>query len=201
MLLNNIMKKYKTITRNAGVKTLYAILLCLYSSVGMSSTLTGVKYNTLQNEEIELVFSLSEAIIGQPQVKTSMNPARIDITFNADDFDLELLSTTVEHAGVNSITVQKLAGLVVASINLDKLSIFDIRQNDNKFSLTLNKSSANIPVAKLTPVGGDFINNIDSIDFRRGLENEAQVLVYLEDSMVAVDVSDRKLGKALYRIS
>ncbi|WP_440877226.1 type IV pilus secretin PilQ [Thalassotalea sp. PLHSN55] len=194
MLLNNKMKKINTTIRTAGIKLLYTALLCVCSSTAFSATLTGVEYNTLQNQEIELVFSLSETISVQPQVKTSMNPARIDITFDADDFDLQLLSTTVEHAGVENITVQKLAGLVVASINLEKLAIFDVKQTDNQFAVTLNKNSSNTPIAKLTPVGGDFINNIDSIDFRRGQENEAQVLVYLADSMVAVDVSD-KLGK------
>ncbi len=194
MLLNKKMNNYKTFIRIASVKAFYVSFLCLFSSMVMSATLTGVKYNTLQNEEIELLFSLSETINKQPQVKTSMNPARIDITFNANDFDLELLSTKVEHAGVKSITVQKMAGLVVASVNLDKLSVFDVNLSDNQFSVILNKDTSNSPVAKLTPVGGEFINNVDSIDFRRGQENEAQVFVYLEDSMVAVDVSD-KLGK------
>ena len=175
-------------------KALLTSVLCFCSTAVFAASLTGVKYNTIQNEEIELVFSLSENITEQPKVKTSMTPAKIDITFAADDFDTELMETTVEHAGVENIIVKKLAGRVVASINLEKLTVFDVSQKDNEFSLVFNKDTSDSPVAKLTPVGGDFINNIDTIDFRRGQDNEAQLLVYLEDSMVAVDVSD-KLGK------
>ena len=175
-------------------KTLLASVLCFCSTAVFSASLTGVKYNTIQNEEIELVFTLSENISEQPKVKTSMSPAKIDITFAADDFDSELMETVVQHAGVDTVIVKKLSGNVVASINLDKLTVFDVSQQGNEFSLVFNRDSSNSPVAKLTPVGGDFINNIDTIDFRRGQDNEAQLLVYLEDSMVAVDVSD-KLGK------
>ena len=46
----------------------------------------------------------------------------------------------------------------------------------------------------LNPAGEQFINHIESLDFRLGEENTAEVLVYLKDSKVAVDVSD-KLGK------
>lgn len=180
--------------KNKSVKGIFAVLTYFISSVVVAASLTGVKYNTLQNEEIELVFSLSESIVNQPQIKTSMSPARIDITFNADQFDPNLALTEIKHAGVNDISVQKLAGQVVASVNLEKLSVFDVSQDGNQFSLTLNKDSSNSPVARLAPVGAEFINNVDSIDFRRGQDDEAQVFVYLEDSMVAVDVSD-KLGK------
>jgi len=194
MLLNKQMKNYNHFIKNMSAKALLTSVLCFCSTAVFAASLTGVKYNTIQNEEIELVFSLSENITEQPKVKTSMTPAKIDITFAADDFDTELMETTVEHAGVENIIVKKLAGRVVASINLEKLTVFDVSQKDNEFSLVFNKDTSDSPVAKLTPVGGDFINNIDTIDFRRGQDNEAQLLVYLEDSMVAVDVSD-KLGK------
>ena len=159
-----------------------------------ASQLTGISYNTLQNDEIELRFSLSETISVQPSVRTSMSPAQIKITFEADSFDEKLADTVIEHAGVNHVSVQKLAGKVVATIHLNTLSIFDVKQNQNTFSLLLNKAVEDSPVTKISPVGSNFINRVDTIDFRKGRNDEAQVLVFLEDSMVAVDVSD-KLGK------
>ncbi len=170
------------------------MLLTLVSVTSVSADLTGVSYNTMQNDEIELVFSLTENIVSQPIVKTSMNPARIDITFEANNFSDNLLKTVISHAGVRDITVQKLAGKVVASVNLDQLSIFDVSQHNNEFSLVLNKDIVSASLGSLAPVGGEFINNIASIDFRKGQGNEAQLIVDLDDSMVAVDVSDR-LGK------
>ncbi|QOL26560.1 type IV pilus secretin PilQ family protein [Thalassotalea sp. LPB0316] len=171
---------------------LVATLLLPFSLV--AAQLTGLSYNTLQNDEIELRFSLSDVITVQPSVKTSMSPAQISITFEADSYDPQLAKTVVEHAGVDHVSVEKLAGKVVATIHLDSLSIFDVKQSQNQFSLLLNKAVENSPVTKISPVGSNFINRVDNIDFRKGRNDEAQVLVFLEDSMVAVDVSD-KLGK------
>lgn len=194
MLLFKTIKNYKLFTCCTRVKVFTSLFLCLFSTVTWSASLTGMQYNTMQNDEIELVFSFSETITVQPAVKTTMNPARIDITFEADSFEQNLSNVLVSHAGVENVTVQKLAGKVVATVNLDKLSIFDISQSENEFTLTLNKGLPDSPVAKISPLGGEFINNIQSVDFRRGQANEAQLFVYLDDSMVAVDVSN-KLGK------
>jgi type IV pilus assembly protein PilQ len=193
MLLLNKMNKYNSY-KMLNIKYLISGVMCLFSTFAMSSSLTGVKYNTMQNEEIKLTFILSEDLKIQPKVKTSMSPASIVLTFEADSFDLQLQETIVEHAGVKSVTVQKRSGRVVATIHMDQLSVFDVSQIDNEFSLVLNKGLKNTSVEQLPDIGKDFINNVISLDFRKGQNNEAQVLVSLEDSMVAVDVSD-KLGK------
>lgn len=193
MLLFKKMKNYKMFARNSISKFIYLLLLSMLSSSAIGSQLTSVKYNTIQNDEIEIVFLFSEDIT-QPTVKTAMSPATIELTFDAGSFDEKLVNTVVDHAGVNSIDVKKLAGKVVASVNLTKLAIFDVKQSEKQFSLRLNKGVNSAVLGKLRPVRGPFINNIALIDFRRGQENEAQLLVTLDDSMVAVDVSD-KLGK------
>lgn len=195
MLLLKKMNKYKLLNHKSfNIKFTFSVLVFLFSNFAMSASLTGINYNTIQNEEIKLTFLFSDSIIVQPQVKTSMNPASIDITFSVDDFDIQLENTVVKHAGISHVLVQKLSGKVVATIYMDKLSVFDVTQIDNEFSLVLNKGLNNSSISKLPDIGKDFINNIQSIDFRKGQGNEAQVLVDLADSMVAVDVSD-KLGK------
>ncbi|MBB6543795.1 type IV pilus secretin PilQ [Thalassotalea piscium] len=188
------MKKIHIINHCLKSTLVRVLCLTLFCSVANAADLTSIRYNTLQNNEIELVFVLSENMVSQPEVKTSMSPAKIDILFDIDGFNADILETTIEHAGVNNITVQKLAGKVVASVNLDQLSIFDVSQMDNEFSLVLNKGDANKALANLAPASGEFINNINTIDFRKGNDSEGQLLVHLDDSMVAVDVSN-KLGK------
>ena len=168
--------------------------ICAFSTFSWASELTGISYNTIQNNEIELVFELSDKIVVQPEVSTSMSPAQVRITFDADQFSPTVAETLIEHAGVNNIQVQKIAGKVVADVNLQHLSVFDVVQKDNTFALTLNTGQVNQSVTQLIPLGHGFINQIDNIDFKRGQENEAQLLVKLIDSKVAVDVSD-KLGK------
>jgi type IV pilus assembly protein PilQ len=194
MLLFNKMKNHHSVTPHATCRMVTIMLLCIFTFSAWSSDLVGIKYNTLQNDEIELQFVLSENIINQPEMKTAMNPAEIKITFDAQTFNKNLLNTSIEHAGVSNISVQRLAGKIVATVHLDQLSVFDVQQHENIFSLILNKGVTDSPVTKVNPLGNNFINNIDSIDFRNGDNDEAQILVYLDDSMVAVDVAD-KLGK------
>lgn len=191
MLILTIKKKMNVF---ATMKNILLVTIYLFASQSFAASVTGVKYNTIQNDEIELVFSLSENISIQPIVKTTIEPAQIDITFSADSFDENIAYTEVAHAGVNHVEINKIAGNVVAAIHLDALSVFDVSQVNNTFSIVLNKGIANTAVTKITPVGGDFINNIDSIDFRKNKDDEAQLIVNLTDSMVAVDVRDR-LGK------
>ncbi len=189
MLLINNMKNLKT----SSIKLMVFVGVLLVSSLTNAASLTMVKYNTIQDSAIELAFTLSESIKSQPIISTSANPARIKITFAADKFDPNLSTIDIQHAGVKNIKVQKQAGNVVAIINLEKLSTFDVKQLDNHFSLIIHGDET-AEVAKATASSESFMNNITSIDFRRGNKNEGQIFVYLDDSMVAVDVSD-KLGK------
>jgi len=60
------------------------IAMCVYlacSTFAQASDLIGIAYNTIHNDQIELVFSFSEEILGQPSVKTSVDPAVIEIDF------------------------------------------------------------------------------------------------------------------------
>ncbi|MFT4724569.1 MAG: type IV pilus assembly protein PilQ, partial [Colwellia sp.] len=179
MLLFNKIKSHPSVTLTVTRSVITAVMLYSLAFSAWSSDLIGIKYNTLQNDEIELQFELTETIVNPPVMKTVMNPAQISITFDANEFNEKLLKTIVEHAGVSHVSVQKLAGKVVATVHLDQLSVFDIKQNGKFFSLILNKGVGDSSITKVNPLGNTFINNIDSIDFRNGENNEAQILVYL----------------------
>tara|TARA_R110002060_G_scaffold33587_3_gene44353 strand:- start:1320 stop:3377 length:2058 start_codon:yes stop_codon:yes gene_type:complete len=194
MLLFNKIKNDNLMTHCKKMKLVTVAYLCVFSTFSWASELTGISYNTIQNNEIELVFELSDNIAVAPEVVTSMSPAQVRITFDADQFSPTVATTLIDHAGVNNITVQKIAGKVVADVSLQHLSIFDAVQKGNTFALTLHTGQVNPSVTQLIPLGHGFINQIDNIDFKRGQQNEAQLLVKLIDSKVAVDVSD-KLGK------
>lgn len=194
MLLFNKIKNDNLMTHCKKIKLITVAYLCAFSTFSWASELTGISYNTIQNNEIELVFELSDKIVEPPEVNTSMAPAQVRITFEAVQFNPSVAKTLIDHAGVKDINVQKIAGKVVADVNLHHLSVFDVVQKGNIFSLTLNTGQVSQAVTQLVPLGQGFINQIDNIDFKRGQQNEAQLLVKLIDSKVAVDVSD-KLGK------
>jgi type IV pilus assembly protein PilQ len=205
-MLFNQMKNYKSFT---AIKGLWLTTLFLLSTTLMSlsvnaaddtstvntNELVGISYNTIQSDQIVIVFSFAEDILTLPEVKTSMAPAFVKIAFEANAFAKDQKETLVNHAGVENITLDTTTGKVVALINLEKLAVFDVAlKNDKEFSITFNYGEAAEIVETLSPAGDEFINHVESIDFRLNSDNEGQILVYLKDSMLAADVND-KLGK------
>jgi len=205
-MLFNQMKNYKSFT---AIKELWLTTFFLLSTALMSlsvnaaddafsdntNELVGISYNTIQSDQIVIVFSFAEDILTLPEVKTSMAPAFVKVTFEANAFSKDQKETLVNHAGVKNITLDTTTGKVVALISLDKLAVFDVALNNEKeFAITFNYGESAEIVETLSPAGEEFINHIESIDFRLNSDNEGQILVYLKDSMLAADVND-KLGK------
>ncbi|MFT7006787.1 MAG: type IV pilus assembly protein PilQ [Colwellia sp.] len=203
-MLFNKMKNYKIFTGEAKIKQAWlvflAILILVTASFNLSaeptnnSQLLGISYNTIQDDQIELVFEFSTEILSLPAVKTSMNSAFVEVSFTANMFDNKIKETLINHAGITNVVLDNSSGKVVALINLEKLSVFDVALNGKQFSITFNYGQSAEVVEALSPAGEQFINHIESLDFRLGENNSAEILVYLKDTMVAVDVND-KLGK------
>ncbi|MEY8213199.1 MAG: type IV pilus secretin PilQ family protein [Colwellia sp.] len=205
-MLFNQMKNYKGFT---AIKELWLTTLFLLSMFMLSfsvsaanneasinnNELIGISYNTIQSDQIVLVFSFTENITSLPIVKTSMTPAFVEVTFDANTFGKDIKETLVNYAGVKEINLDAMTGKVVALISLEKLAVFDVSlNNDKEFAITFNYGESAEVVETLSPAGEAFINHIESIDFRLNGDNEGQILVYLKDSMLAADVND-KLGK------
>ncbi|WP_286263378.1 type IV pilus secretin PilQ [Thalassotalea atypica] len=196
-MLFNKFEKNKIFTFVKKVQVLVAICFSMLMFNVHASDLTGIAYNTIHNDQIEVVFSMSSDITGQPAVKTSIEPAMIEVTFNNVAFDDEYASTVVEHAGVKNVQLNNSNGAMVATILLDKLTVFDVSIEGDQYAITLSYGDAAEVVENVAPAGEEFINSLNAIDFRRGeAEQEGQVLIYLDDSVVAADVNDQ-LGKVV----
>lgn len=176
------------------------IAMCFYllsSATVYASDLIGIAYNTIHTDQIELVFSFSREIVGQPSVKTTVDPATIEVNFGNIAFETDYAETIIDHAGVETIFVNQVDGQMVATINMDKLNVFDVAIEGDQYAITLTYGQAAKVIEEVAPAGEEFINSIESLDFRRGeLEGEGQVIINLGDSVVAADVSDQ-LGKVV----
>jgi len=205
-MLFNQTKNYKSFT---AIKELWLTTLFLLSTFLLSfsvnaanedasinaNKLMGISYNTIKSDQIALVFSFSQNITSLPEVKTSMAPAFVEVTFDANNFDENLKETLINHAGVKEINLNETSKGIVALISLEKLAVFDVSlNNDKEFSITFNYGESAKVVEKLSSAGEKYINHIESIDFRLNENNEGQILVYLKENMLAADVND-KLGK------
>nr|WP_026301566.1 type IV pilus secretin PilQ family protein [Colwellia piezophila] len=206
MMLFNQIKNYKSFT---AINELWLTAIFLLSTLLLSfsvsaadslassnkNELVAISYNTIQNDQITLVFSFSENITALPEVKTSMTPAYVEVIFDANAFGNDIKETLINHAGIKKISLDAATGKVVALIQLEKLAVFDVAlNNDKEFSITFNYGNSAEIVSTLSPAGDNFINRIESIDFRLNSNNEGQVLIYLTDNMLAADVND-KLGR------
>ncbi|WNC68828.1 type IV pilus secretin PilQ family protein [Thalassotalea nanhaiensis] len=173
---------------------LSAVLLLVSFGSYAEGKLNDIYYNTLLADEVEFTFGFEEALTAEPVVKTFTEPARIEILFNATEFATPLADTQVNHAGIKNIDVQQVAGKIKATVFLKELKLYQAEIIEGKFVLLLNSLSSFDKSDPQADVASEFINNIQAIDFRKGEANTGQVLVFLDDSMSAVDVKD-KLGK------
>ncbi|TYK65247.1 type IV pilus secretin PilQ [Colwellia echini] len=201
-MLFNTTKNYKGFIaiKNIWLTTFFILSTTMLSLSAHAASVNnnevvGISYNTIQSDQVVLVFSFAEKIEALPEVKTSMTPAFVEVTFDATAFKKDLKATLVNFAGVKDINLDAKSGQVVALINLEKLGVFDVSlNNDKEFAITFNYGETAEIVETLSPAGEQFINHVESIDFRLNKDNEGQVLVYLKDNMLAADVNN-KLGK------
>ena len=88
-----------------------------------------------------------------------MTPALVEVTFDANAFNAALKDTLVDHAGVKNITLNTTNDKVVASINLEKLTVFDVAlNNDKEFAITFNYGDSAEVVEKSSQSGKEYIN-------------------------------------------
>lgn len=169
------------------------LLLMSFQSLA-SGKLNDIYYNTLLSDEVEFTFGFEQPVVNEPVVKTFTEPTRIELMFDATEFVAPLADTQVNHAGIKSIEVKQVAGKVKATIFLEELKLYQAAIIEGKFVVLLNSLSTFDKNDPQADVADSFINNIQAIDFRKGDAKNGQVLVFLEDSKSAVDVSE-KLGK------
>lgn len=175
------------------------IINCLSLFIGFvalsahaNEKLTNVEFTTLLKNSVAIKFTFENPLVSKPDIQIKTEPTFVELTFLADTFDENLAVTEVKHAGIKAINIQKYAGKLVASIGLERLKQHKSSVNGNTYTITLFDQSE---VAVQTPAESkEFINNINGLDFQRTDSGAAEFIMLLDDSKLAVDVSE-KLGK------
>jgi type IV pilus assembly protein PilQ len=189
----------KTLGKIFGFMSLWIVVTASYAADEAEAnfsepSIVGITYNTIQNDQIELVFTMSSEVAELPSVKTSMNPAFIEVDFDVKSFSKAIENTEVNHANIKNITLNKTVDNVIATINLDKLEVFDVAKKGKDFSITFNAGKSAEVLESVGSSPQKYMNNVSGIDFRLNDLKQGQVLIDLDSSMVAVDVND-KSGK------
>ena len=171
-----------------------AALVCANNALA-GPLLYDVRYNPLLKGETELQLVFDEEITLEPQIQVFNSPARIEMFFDTAELELGLNDVEVNQAGISSVTnVLSEQGLKV-TVNLDRLKMYETEVNNNLVSIRVSDNpltgSVTEDEAVLTgDVSGNYINRIQSIDFRRGEKGEAKVLVFLQDTQAAIEVHE-----------
>lgn len=173
-------------------------MLCLLA-VGQAVAvplLYDVRYNPLLKGETELEFVFDEEIYTEPKIQVFSEPARIELFFNESDFDENLKEVLINKAGVKKVSAEIKDDGFKVTVYLDYLKIYQTRTDKNLFYLQVadNPISAEEATVTSDKQSTNYINKIQAIDFRRGEKGEGKVLVFLQENMSAVDVSE-KSGK------
>ena len=174
---------------------LAAVALVTANSAIAGPLLYDVRYNPLLKGETELQLVFDEELTFEPKVQVFNSPARIEMFFDTAELEVGLNDVEVNQAGISSVTnVLTNSGLKV-TVNLDRLKIYETEVHNNLVSIRvsdnpLTESENEDVVMDSGDVSGNYINRIQSIDFRRGEKGEAKVLVFLQDTQAAIEVHE-----------
>jgi type IV pilus assembly protein PilQ len=195
---------------NSGLYTAAVLSFAAYSTAVFALTeLQNIRVSPLSGDQLELQFDFNEPVTTFTD-KLKYQPNQLYLNFPATSSALRQNSIPIERLGIQDILVKpKNAGLDV-SVNLERLMPYRIKQDGSHISVTLGQSLANdakpqaTSTSKLvtTPTASStddssmkstsgVINSIEHVDFRRGKNGQGQLLINLQNSAAAVEVSAR----------
>ncbi|MEG3345911.1 type IV pilus secretin PilQ family protein [Pseudoalteromonas sp. B5MOD-1] len=170
---------------------LAALALILTQTAIAAPLLYDVRYNPLMKGETQLQLVFDEALTFEPKVQVYNAPARIEMLFSNVGVDNEVRDVPVNQAGIQHVTSTLTADGLKVVVTLDKLKIYKTMAKDNIVTLHVsdNPITTDDSADGLT-ASSNFINTVQSIDFRRGEKGEARLLVFLQDTQAAIDVHE-----------
>ncbi|MFY8352482.1 type IV pilus secretin PilQ [Pseudoalteromonas sp. SSM20] len=191
----NNMRSAVGLLRKGFTTLLTAGLLVLSFGASAVPLLYDVRYNPLLDGETEIEFVFDEEIYIEPKIQVFSEPARIELFFDEADFEENLTEVLINKAGVKRVTHAFENDGFKVTVFLDYLKIYQTRVDKNLFYLHVSDNPTQ-DVAETSAVedSSSYINKIQAIDFRRGESGEARVMIFLQENMAAIDVSE-KAGK------
>ncbi|MCF6438551.1 type IV pilus secretin PilQ [Pseudoalteromonas luteoviolacea] len=145
-----------------------------------------VRYNPIASGETELQLVFDEQLEGEPQVQVLNDPARLELFFKDAEFEESLKQMAIGKAGIRAIQSNMEADGFRISILLEELKLYKTTVKNNLVYLQV--SDKPIPDLSAAEKTNQYINGIQSIDFKRTTEGAAQILAFLNSAQSAIDV-------------
>ena len=193
-----------TVTRYATAQRLWLALallaLAFIAPAVSANTLQDISYSTLPGDRIELTFKFSEPA-SEPLSFTIDDPARIALDFENTSSGLTERTVPIGIGVTRSVTAVDAKGRTRVIINLAQLVTYQTRVQGNEVIVSLGardgSAAFDAPVSS-TPTStrpaatstGE--RRVENVDFRRGSDGEARIIVDLSDAKTPVDLRDQK---------
>ena len=178
--------------------TLIGLSLLASSGVLYAASLDDISYTSLPGDRVQLKLMLSEPVSSEPLSFTIDNPARIALDFPGTDLNLANKNQTIGVGNAESVTAVEADGRTRVVLNLVQLVPYTVNASGDTVVVTLDGIQADLESqasssSTMTLAGDAAGAMIRDIDFRRGAEGEAQILVDLSDPNVGINI--REQGK------
>lgn len=175
-----------------------------------AATLDNIRYTSLPGDRVQVEMQLSEPLAADPLSFTIDNPARIALDFPGTTLNLPVKTQTIGVGKVESVTAAEAEGRTRVVMNLVQVVPYSLQTEGNSVKVILEGVPADITSSASRPIAGSTIapaeapaagtitmpgsatgENINAIDFRRGANGEAQVVVDLSNPNVGINIDDK----------
>ncbi len=153
------------------------------------SVLYEIRYNPVVAGETELEFVFDQELKTAPKVQVLSNPARIELEIADSDYESYLAEVPINIAGVEVVKTQFEDEGLRVQILLDSLKVYKTRLDKESFFIHISDNSSFQMQKKSDEV--EYVNKIQAMDFRHGQDDSGRVLIFLEDTMAAIDVAQK----------
>ncbi len=142
---------------------------------------------------------LKEALPNPPAAFTVNNPPRIALDFPNTANGLGKSTQDVNQGDLRTIRFGQSGGRTRVVFNLAKMLKYDTRMEGNTLVVTLQGAGAAATAATTTqfaePKPSSDLHSVQDVDFRRGKNGEAQIIVDLSDTATGIDL--RQQGRTV----
>jgi len=172
----------------------FGLLLTMWltSTVVHAADLQDVDFTTLPGDKAQVTLTFSEAV-DAPENFATDDPARIVLDFNGVKNKLTERTQQINSGETRSIATVEAGDRTRMVINLLRKIPYEIATSDNTVKIMLN---GNAPQMSTSKARGSAVamtgNQVTDIDFRRGEEGEARVIIDMTTAGAAVDVRQER---------
>ena len=201
------MKRFGRLIYLVSAPILLLLVLSSFAAHGQDTkTGNGATGNVIQSIDVStqagtvtVRLGLKEALPNPPAAFTVNNPPRIALDFPNTANGLGKSTQDVNQGDLRTIRFGQSGGRTRVVFNLAKMLKYDARVEGNTVVVTLQGASATAAAATTTqfaePKPSGDPHSVQDVDFRRGKNGEAQIIVDLSDTATGIDL--RQQGRTV----